>query len=491
MTAFTPARIVHRAAHSPGGLKRRWIAWTATAAGLLVAAVLLALAVPLPFLEGFLADQVKTRVSSQIACPGTLAQAPAVTVKGGRLLPQVLRKRFSELHLSVPDATLSGVPHAAFAATLRDVTQPTASSAHAGSMDATIKVAYANLPSEKGEPAPTYRPAPGGGLAVSVTVPAENSANVQAKLFMTMRIDGATVRSVPQRLEIFGRTLPAADVKDLTGGVRTQSLPVLPAGVSYKSISPRKDGLHVALAGVSTTALSTLPPEVGGNKITYAAADGLLGLSTSVGIKPIIDLPLTIFTAPTLHGGTLTLEPQTVRILGANRKLSDPLAKLVLTQIKKEDLTRTLPALPSGVRYRSVSVDSGGIRLVISGTTVKPFSALRQPPDHPTTFSAEDGLLTATAKGSTEDTPIVLYAKPRITGTTLDIAPEQIEMFGTRFPARNVLAEVKAQETTHELQELPPNLVYQGVEVQPDGLLIRVGGRDVMLTKGSLTGGSC
>src|SRR3954451_21383183 len=133
MTAFTPARILHRAAHSPTRLRRRWIAWTATAAGLLAAVVLLALAVPLPFLEGFLADQVKTRVSSQIACPGTTAAAPVVTVKGGRLLPQVLRKRFGELRLSVPDATLSGVPHAAFAATLRDVTQPTATSAHAGS----------------------------------------------------------------------------------------------------------------------------------------------------------------------------------------------------------------------------------------------------------------------------------------------------------------------------------------------------------------------
>jgi hypothetical protein len=482
-------RVLHRPTHTTVSLRRRVIAWSATAVVLLVAVAMLALAVPLPFLEGFLAAQVTDRVRGQVACPGASTRA-TVAVKGGRLLPQLLRKRFDELQLSVPDATLSGVRHAAFAATMRDVSQPTADSAHAASMDATIKVGFANMPTTEGEPVPTYRRSPDGGLTVDVVVPAANSDSVKAKLFLKMRLNGETVESVPQQLEIFGRTLPAADVAELTGGVRTQQLPELPAGVDYQSISPRKDGLHVALAGVSTTALSTLPPEVGGNEVTYAADDGLLGIATSVGVKPIINIPLTVFTAPKLSGSTLTLEPQSVHILGKTRKLGDPLAKLVLTQIKQEDLTRELPALPSGVAYRSVSVDSGGIRLVINGTTVKPFSALRQP-DRPTAFGAENGMLTATAQGSGEDTPIVLHARPRISGSTLDIAPEQIEMFGARFPASNVLSEVKAQDTTYRLQELPANLAYQSVTVLSDGLLIRLSGRDVTLTKGALTGGTC
>jgi hypothetical protein len=499
MSAFVPARIIsslrsgrifRRAAHT-GPFRRRWIALAATGLVLVVAAGMLALAVPLPFVEGFLAGQVAARVRGQVACPGSIAQPPSVTVGGGRLLPQVLRRRFAEVSLTVPDATLSGVPHAAFTATLRDLTQPTADSAHADSMDATIKVGFANMPAADGEPTPTYRRAPDGGLTVGVTVPAEDAENVKAKLFLKMQVNGQTVRSVPQRLQIFGRTLPAADVADLTGGVRTQQLPKLPDGVSYRAIAPRRDGLHVTLSGVSTTALSTLPTEVGGREVTYAAEGGRLGISTSVGIEPIINVPLTIFTAPRLDGGTLTLEPQSVRILGKDRRTTDPLARLVLTQISQEDLTRTLPALPAGVRYRSVSVDEGGIRLVISGVTVRPFSALQQPDDRPTRFSAENGLLTATATGSHEDTPIVLYAKPRITGTTLDIAPEQIEMFGTRFPAENVLAEVKARETTYDLQPLPANLAYQSVQVLPDGLLIRLSGRDVTLTKGALAGGEC
>lgn len=495
MPALIPARILaslrHRAAHTTSPLRRRWIAGLATGAGLLVAAGMLALAVPLPFVDGYLENVVAQRVRGQVACPGSLAKPPTVAVKGGRLVPQVLRQKLSEIQLTVPDATLSGVPHAAFSATLRDVSQPNTTSTHAGSLDAAITVDFANLPAEKGQPAPTYKRAPDGGLAVSVLVPAEDSDAVKAKLFMKMQLRGVTVRSVPQRLQIFGRTLPAAQVSDLTGGVRTQQLPQLPDGVSYKSITPRRDGLHVALAGVSTTALDTLPPQVGGRDVTYSAQDGRLGISTSFGIKPIVNVPLTIFTAPRLTGSTLTLEPQLVRILGADRKTSDPLAKLVLTQIKQEDLVRELPALPDGVTYRSVTVDAGGIRLVIGGVTVKPFSALQQPGERPTVFSAEDGLLTATATGSDQDTPIVLHARPRITGSTLDIAPQEIEMFGTLFPAEDVLAEVKTQETTYALQPLPAHLAYQAVRVLPNGLEIRLSGRDVTLTKGQLTGSTC
>jgi hypothetical protein len=281
--------------------------------------------------------------------------------------------------------------------------------------------------------------------------------------------------------------VPAGRVTDLTGGVRTEKLPPLPDGVTYKSITPRADGLHVALSGVSTTALSALPTDVGGRTVSYTAADGLLGIVTSA-----IGVPLTILTAPTLTGGSLTLVPRKVHILGADHRADDPVAKVVLTQVDDKDLVQALPALPGGVGYRSVSVDAGGIRLAIAGVTVKPFSALRQPEGHATTFGAEGGLLTAVAKGgSGEDTPVVLYGRPAIHGSTLDIAPTQVEMFGVRFPAKDVLAEVEGQPTTYPLQELPAGLTYQGVEVQPAGLLIRLTGADVDLARGALTGGTC
>ena len=467
---------------------KRWMAVAASGLLLAVAAGMLSLAVPVPFLDGYLSGQVVDRVSSQVACPGALAQPPTVRVAGGPLVPQVLRGTLGELRLSVPDATLSGVHHAAFVATMKDVSQPAKNTTHAGSIDATITVGFRNLPATPGATMPLFRRAPDGGLTVDVVMPPEAAENVKAKLFLKMTIAGETVRSIPQRLQMFGQTIPAGQVGDLTGGARTEHLPHLPDGVAYTSISPRRDGVHVALAGVSTTALSALPAEVGGRAVTYSAANGLLGIKTTA-----VGVPLTIFTTPTLSGANLTLKPAKVNILGGDHSPGDPIAKLVLKQIDQRDLSRTLPALPPGVAYRSVTVDAGGIRLTIGGVTVRPFSALSQPPgDHPTVFGAENGFLTATQKGGTGDpTPIVLHGRPQIRGTTLDISPRQIEMFGVRFPAANVLAEVTAQQTTFPLQSLPRNLVYDRVEVLPAALRIHLTGQDVTLTRGSLTGGGC
>ena len=449
----------------------------------MVAAGLAVLTVPVPGLEGYLDRLAIERVRRQVACPGVLPRPPTVAVNGP-LAAQMLRGTLSDVRVSVPDATLNGVPHAAFQATLRGVTQPAPNLTHAQTMTAAITVGFANLPAPAGT---TYRRTPDGGLTVSVAVPAKDAANVKAKLYLKMRLHGETVRSVPQHLRIFGRTVPAAQVAELTGGVRTQTLPPLPSGVTYTSVTPRPDGLHVALSGVATTALSTLPTKVGGRTVSYTAENGLLGIKTSA-----IGVPLTIFAAPRLGGSRLALAPQRVRILGADRKASDPLARLVLTQIDAKDLTRPLPALPSGVRYRSAAIDPSGIKVALGGVTVRPFSTLPQPEGQPTTFGAENGLLTATASGGTDQAiPIVLHARPRIRGTVLDIAPDQIEMFGAQFPAANVLAEVKTRQTTFRLQKLSTGLGYRSVEVLDQGLRIRLDGRDVTMARGSLTGTTC
>src|SRR5690242_2356325 len=104
---------VYRATHlARFRLRKRWPAVAASALVLVVAAGMLAMAVPLPIVEGFLNRQVMSRVSDQVACPGSLTTPPRVTVAGGPLVPQLLRGNLGELRLTVPDATLSGVPHA-------------------------------------------------------------------------------------------------------------------------------------------------------------------------------------------------------------------------------------------------------------------------------------------------------------------------------------------------------------------------------------------
>ncbi|MET3424557.1 hypothetical protein BJ973_003769 [Actinoplanes tereljensis] len=476
----------HRPLHLARGPRFKWVAAAATGGVLLLAAGMLAYAVPVPILDDIIRDRIVKQVSSQVSCSGAAAAGTEVTVGGGPLVPQALHKRLTEVKLIVPDATLSGVPHARFTATMRDVTQPSGGT-HVGSMDAAITVNFGYLPTPAGTPKRTFHKAGDGGLSVDVTMPAAAADNVQAKLFMKMRLRGETAQSVPQRLEIFGKSLPASQVGDLAGGVRSQQLPPLPDGVRYQSITPRTDGVHIQIGGVSTTALNTLPTDVGGRTVSYTAANGLLGINTTA-----IGVPLTIHTQPVLGPGTLTLVPKLVHILGADHKPDSTLGKLVLSQINQDDLKQTLPTLPSGVTYRSVTVDPQGIKVVISGVTTQPFTVLKQPPGNPTLFGAEGGLLTATATGgSGKDTPVVLYGKPVIKDSTLDISPDQIEMFGVRFPATNVLAQVAPQETTYDLQKLPPGLTYAGVEVLPDGLRIRLTGENVTLQKGALTGAAC
>jgi LmeA-like phospholipid-binding len=475
-------------------LMRRRTKLLAFGLGPLLVAPLAVLFLPLPFLDRYLAGLVTERVSSQVACPGSLAKPPQVTLKGGRLLPQLLRKRMSELRLTAPDVTIGDIRHAAFDATLRDVSQPAPGTTRVGSMDASITVGFANMPTTPGEPPTTYGQAPDGSLIVKTLSPAENAKNVTAKLFLKMELRGESVATVPQRLRMFGRTLPADRIAAVAGGERTQKLPNLPDGVAYRSITPRNDGVHVELGGVATESLDKLPKEVDGRTVSYRARNGLLGISTALKVEPIINVPLTIHTAPHLRGRTLTLVPRSVEILGANRPPDDLLARLVLGQVKQESFRRQLPALPPGVRYRSVSVDNAGIKVAVGGVTRRPYSALSTGDDRPTTFGAENGLLTATTKGGNPDgspTPTVLYAKPRITARKLDIAPQRIEMFGFVFPADRVLAQVRARDTSYPLQALPTNLEYRSVEVLPRGLRITMGGTGVVLQKGQLTGSKC
>ncbi|GIE97085.1 hypothetical protein Ari01nite_45500 [Paractinoplanes rishiriensis] len=459
-------------------------------AGVLLIVLVFAV-VPMPVVNRLLGAYLRDLVAAQVACPGMAAAPPEVTVRGGALLPQLVRRRLAEIELTMPDLTMSGVEHASFAATLRDVSQPEPDVTRVGSMDAAITIGFANLPDPPdGQPVPSYRRAPDGTLAIEVTVPPAAAKDVRTRLYLKMDINGNTITSTPQRLTIFGRTLPAAQVGSMTGGVRRQKLPALPAGLNYRSITPRSDGLHVALAGVSTTPLNQLPTSFAGRTVSYSARDGLLGISTAFEIPPIVNIPLTIYAQPRLAGGAMTLEPRSVQIFGANRPPSDLIAKLVLAQIKQEDLSRRLPALPAGIRYRSVTVDSGGIRVVVSGVTVQPFSSLPKPKGAVTTYGADKGLLTVTTVGSAGRTmPVTVFAAPAIAGNKLEIAPQRIGMFDTLFPAADVFAELKSENTTYALQALPAGLEYRQVEVVPGGLRIRLTGRDVTLSKGLLGGG--
>jgi hypothetical protein len=469
--------------------RRRWLVIGAAVLVAVPAAILL---LPAPYLDGPLSRLLAERVAGQVSCPGGTGPAPQVTIKGGGLVRQALRQRLTEVGLLLPDATVGGVEHAAFAATLRDVSQPDDNTVHVGSLDATITIRFANLPAPADRPAPKFGRSPDGLLTVEVTSKPESAKDVRATLYFRLGVAGQTVNLTPRELRIFGKTIPAGQVEDVTGGVRKQQLPEVPPGVTYRSVTPRADGLHVALGGVATTPFRELPASVDGQAVTYSASDGLLGIATSKDIPLLGALPLTIFTQPRIEGKRLRLVPRAVRVLGSTRPTDDLIAKAVLSQVKPESLSRELPALPSGVRYTGARVDAGGLKVSLSGVTVKPYSELpaKDEDGRPTTYGAKDGLMTVTTRGSAGPTPIVLYAEPAIAGSTLDLSPRRIRMFGVLFPAGDVLAQVKADSTEYPLQALPAGLSYGAVDVLPDGLRLHVSGKDATLTKGTL-GGSC
>ena len=470
--------------------RRRWLA---IGVAVLIAVPAVILLLPSPYLDGPLSRLLAERVAGQVSCPGSSGPAPQVTIKGGRLLRQALRQRLTEVDLLLSDATVGGVPHATFAATLRDVSQPDSDTVRVGSLDATITVRFADLPAPADEPAPAFGRADDGLLTVEVTSKPEAAKNVRATLFLGLDVAGQTLKATPRQLQIFGKTIPAGQVKDVTGGVRSEKLPAVPDGVTYRSVTPRADGLHVALGGVATTRFTELPATVDGQAVTYTAEDGLLGIATAKDIPLLGALPLTIFTAPRIEGKQLRLVPRSVQVLGGRHGTDDLIGKAVLSQVKPESLSRDLPALPSGVRYTGASVDAGGLKVSLSGVTVKPYSELpaKDADGRATSYGAKGGLMTVTTRGSSGPTPIVLYAEPVIAGSTLNLTPRQIRMFGVLFPADDVLAQIQADDTSFPLQALPAGLAYGAVDVLPDGLRLHVSGKDATLTKGALGGSGC
>jgi hypothetical protein len=432
----------------------------------------------LPFISTYLTQMVKQRVAAQLAVPGTAA--PQVTLGGGWILPQLLAGKLTELHASLPSATMGGVRHASIAITLRGVSQ-SGETDHADSIDVAATLPFAGLPAQSRA---SFARASDGLLEVTVPSNPKLAADQITKAFVKLELAGNTLTAVPQGILLFGHMLPASKASSVVGGSQVTRLPALPAGLAYQSVTPESDGLHIALSGTSTTALSALPPSVGGRAVSYTSSNGLLGISVKVSVL-VTSIPLTIWTQPTLTGDTLTLTPRSVQLLGKNRATSDPLAQLALSQVNQSQLTRKLPTLPAGVTYRSVSVDSQGIHVGVGGVIVRPFSSLpnRTPG---AVFSAQNGLLVTTVKGepaNARPTTTIMLARPAVAGGALVLQPQRFIILGSVFSASDVMSQIKVPGLRYSLPALPAHMAYTGVDVLRDGLLLNVAGENVTLTK--------
>jgi hypothetical protein len=453
---------------------------------LLVVVLAVALSLPLPFVNRLVASSISTELAGQMACAGVSGQPPKITFSGA-LLPQLLRGRFAHVQVSMPDVTMGEMKHAAVHATVRDVGRPAPDTIRLGSVDASITMGFANLPAKQDGSPIRYGRSPDGRLMIDTV---RKGDPARGTLLAKLELRGNSIVTTPKALKIFGRTIPATKAADQIGGARVQKLPRLPAGMAYKSLKVRKDGLAIGLGGAAGAPLSRLPAKVDGRKVSYRAANGLLAISPQVDIPLIGNIPMTIFAAPKLRNGKMTMDLKSIKVLGSNRSFdSDLIAKGILTQIDQSQLSQRLPALPKGVEYKSVSVSPAGIKIAIDGVTVRSFSELPKKVDGVTTkYAEQDGLLAATATDGVNRKPtrVTVYVKPRFKGNTLDMTPQQVRLFGTLFPARELLAGSKEQDTKRPLQALPAGLAYRGVEVLPAGLRITLGGRNVTLNTGQL-----
>jgi hypothetical protein len=451
--------------------------------------IIVAAAALMPFINSELTRVVTRRIAAQMAVPGA-GTAPQVTLKGGWLLPQVLTGKLSEIQVSLPDATMGCVRHANVAVTLRGVSQSGAA-AHADSINVSTRLGFASLPAQPGLPTASFARAADGELAVKVVSNRKLAANLVTKVFVQLQLHGNTLTAVPTELMLFGHLLRSAKIASVTGGAHVTHLPALPSGMAYQSITPENDGLHIALGGIDTTALSALPASVGGHTVSYSARNGLLGITTRIPLL-LTNLPLTIWVQPTLSAGAITMVPRSVQVLGQSHSPSDLIGKLVLSQISQSQLTRKLPALPAGVDYRSVSVDGQGVHVAVSGVTVRPFSAMASGPKG-ARYSAQHGLLVTTVKGmpaNAKPISIEMLARPEISGGALVIQPEKFLILGTVYPATDVMSQVKFPSTRYALPALPAHMAYTGISVLPDGLRVGVSGTNVTVDRKSLFGGS-
>ena len=464
---------------APGLWRRRLRRLTVRKLVWVGAVVMLVIIVSAAAVTQFINGQLTRRITAQMAMAGAGAP-PRVTLKGGWLLPQLLSGKLSDVQVSLPDAAMGCVRHAAIEVTLRGVSQSGAV-AHADSIGVSTRLAFASLPAE-----------PDGSLAVKVMSNRKLAASLVTKVFVKLELHGNTLTAVPQRLMLFGHLLQASKLASVTGGPRVTHLPALPAGLAYRSITPETDGLHVALGGVATTPLSALPASVGGRAVSYSASNGLLGISASISLL-VTSIPVTIWVQPTLSAGTLTMVPRSVQLLGENRSPSDLLARSVLSQISQSQLTRQLPALPAGVNYQSVSVDSQGVHVAVSGVTVRPFSDMASGPPG-ATFTAQDGLLVATVKGmpaNAKPITIVMLARPEITGGAFVLHPQKFIILGTVYSATDVMSQVKFPSTRYPLPALPAHMAYTGIGVLPGGLRLSVGGKNVTFGQRMLGSSRC
>jgi LmeA-like phospholipid-binding len=154
------------------------------------------------------------------------------------------------------------------------------------------------------------------------------------------------------------------DVDVLARDVRHGDLVVDTVHANLRGVSTSgHDGVRAAHVGVDVTvAYRALPAEVSGRHLAYRPAGGMLAVSTTASLRGI-QVPVTVFADVAISDDRLVVTPREIEVLSLRTGAGSLLQEV-------PDLSRQLPALPAGLRYRSVRAAADGLHVSIGGDDV-------------------------------------------------------------------------------------------------------------------------
>jgi DUF2993 family protein len=200
------------------------------------------------------ATAIEHRVASRLRCAADLATAPHVELGGFSALTQLASRSFGEIRVTaddvkLPKVTVGHVEVDAERVSLAD------DGVAAGAVTVDATVPYSALTGlAAGAPAGSAMRITGADDARRLVVQADlalRGMSIPATVYADVALSGSRLTVTPAEVELsaLGLRVPASRLPAAAAQPRTTDLPALPAGLTYRSVTPTPDGLRITAAG--------------------------------------------------------------------------------------------------------------------------------------------------------------------------------------------------------------------------------------------------
>jgi hypothetical protein len=191
---------------------------------------------------------VEHRVAARLRCAAALSATPEVSLDGFPALTQLASRSFGEIRVRADDVALPKVTIGRVEAEARRV-RLTDSGVSAGSVTVDATVPYGSLPAAGGNVRIV-----GADDAQRLVIQADISVrglSLAATVYADVTLSGTKLAVKPAEVELssLGLRVPASRLPAAASQQRDIDLPALPAGLTYRSVTPAPDGLRVIVDG--------------------------------------------------------------------------------------------------------------------------------------------------------------------------------------------------------------------------------------------------